>query len=441
MRLKRLRKKLKRGNRLFYPQVQIALAHRSALIEFLFSKWKGKDLSKLNYDTQRWVISIPETFSFLDDPESAIDTIYSLVCVARKTRHLGVHFDHSKCTVMDIAASAILDVVAMEIRREWRTARFTNRMLSGDYPHNENVAKVIKCMGITKNLKVRGSKLPQEVEDEFVKFDLYAGHKKTEGFANTLNDQEIAASRLARYVDECLKRGARVRLSTEGQRRILKWAGEIITNAEEHSGLASWYAIGYMVPLDHGENQPFLGECQLAIFNFGWSMHESLKDRRAPDETHRSIQRLVNLHTEKNFFGPSNRFQPEDLWTLYALQDGVSRFSERPGGSDRGRGTVEMIEAFQYLGRTKSGEQKPQMSLVSGGTRILFDGKYPMKPMDVDGGQRMVIAFNEANTLEERPDSRNVHSLSGNFPGTLLTFRFFIDRTYLTELSKPTKQQ
>jgi hypothetical protein len=59
---------------------------------------------------------------------------------------------------------------------------------------------------------------------------------------------------------------------------------------------------------------------------------------------------------------------------LYALQEGVSRFTDTPGGEDRGNGTVRMIQFFTDL----AGEE-PEMALVSGKTYILFDGKYKLQ--------------------------------------------------------------
>jgi hypothetical protein len=54
---------------------------------------------------------------------------------------------------------------------------------------------------------------------------------------------------------------------------ILKWSGEIITNAEEHSGANRWYTIGCMLPIaSQTENPDFpftIGQCQLTIFGFG----------------------------------------------------------------------------------------------------------------------------------------------------------------------------
>jgi hypothetical protein len=93
-----------------------------------------------------------------------------------------------------------------------------------------------------------------------------------------------------------------------------------------------------------------------------------------------------------------------------------------------------MIQAFQKLG-SSAAEPEPNMTLLSGRTRILFNSKYSLVPVAVPGGTRSVIAFNENNDLEDKPDSANVHTVSGTFPGTLLSFKFFVDKGFLEKLS------
>jgi len=172
------------------------------------------------------------------------------------------------------------------------------------------------------------------------------------------------------------------------------------------------------------------GECQLVIFNFGKSIFESLSAPETPEATRTQVTALVDKHASKSFF-LSQAYSPEDLWTLYALQEGISRFSPVPGEIDRGKGTVKMIQAFQALGATIDQNLHPEMTLVSGSSCIRFTKRYQMREVAFEGGSRQIIAFNDTNSLDERPDSSHVHSLQGKFPGTLLTFRFFIDKRYL----------
>jgi len=176
------------------------------------------------------------------------------------------------------------------------------------------------------------------------------------------------------------------------------------------------------------------------IFNFGKSIYETLDTPNRQGAMTEDIRRLVAIHQQKSFFGFGNKFNERDLWTLYGLQDGVSRFSGEPGGVDRGRGTVNMIEAFTRLGKSTDVDKEPIMTIVSGSTRIVLDKKYPLQSKTLEGGPRRIIAFNKNNSLEEKPDDANVHSLRGRFPGTVLSFRFFMDKVYLDSLQGGTNQ-
>ncbi|MEA3207132.1 MAG: hypothetical protein QOE70_189 [Chthoniobacter sp.] len=74
------------------------------------------------------------------------------------------------------------------------------------------------------------------------------------------------------------------------------------------------------------------------------------------------------------------------------------------------------------------------MVLLSGRTRIHFDKEYRLAQ---DPNGRWIIAFNADNDLQKRPDPKHVHSMQGFFPGTLLSFRFFIDKRHIESLITP----
>ncbi len=365
-----------------------------------------------------------------------MNVIYSVVELSGRRDARGLRFDHSKCTQMDLGASTVLDVIVLRLRREWR-ARGGPFGLGGVYPDDTRVRSLFQSMGMTKHLKVRGARAPEEFERDFVPFYLFSGDRKTSTKLLGGSDQELAATKLVQYLNRCFEK-AGYRLDLAGQRHVVKWVGEIITNAEEHSGRNEWFAIGYMVPPNPNtgkliDTDTLVGECQLVIFNFGRTIFDSIIDPNTPIGTRSEISKLAATHSRKQFFFAES-FTQADLCTLYALQDGVSRFSMRPGATSRGKGTVQMINAFQKLGSSNQSTE-PRMTLLSGRTRILFNSEYRLQPINVPGGTRNVIAFNAENDLEEKPDSRNVHTISGTFPGTLLSFKFFVDKNFLEKLS------
>ncbi|MFN2476427.1 MAG: hypothetical protein ABR526_08825 [Chthoniobacterales bacterium] len=437
LRKERTRKRLKREAKKAAKAASARPPNYTAtppLLKFLRENFRGTNRLKYLNGERRWIITIPKVFSLTENPEESLDTIYSLLQIPRRHKARQVWFDHRACQHMDLGASALLDVCVMNLRTE-QLHRRHGYTFGGEFPKDEHVGNILRCMGITKHLEVPGAEPPDSFDKTLVKFNLFRGHRNHSSPARGGSDQERASTELALHLDKCLRRAARRRLTPEAMSLIGNWAGEIITNAEEHSGKDMWFAIGYMEPppivaIDSTGEASTASECQLTIFNFGNTIHDTLTAPKTPDGTKADIGRLVDIHNRKNFFGASERFTEPDLWTLYALQDGVSRFNEAPGSDDRGRGTVNMIHVCQTLGRSNDATKQPIMTLVSGSTRIVFDGTYPMRWKAFPEGARRIIAFNQHNDLEEKPDGKCVHSVSGRFPGTILTFKFFIDNMY-----------
>jgi hypothetical protein len=398
-------------------------------MQFLREHFKAKNVAHLDA-ASGWSLKIPKVFSFLNNPEETLNVIYSLVAISARKQMRALYIDYSECQELDLGASAAFDVVACGLRDEWRLYGGRYR-LHGSYPNDRRVHGIMACTGITKQL---GIAAPKEWEEQMVKFELFRGKKDQGSALHGRQDRDTAASKMAEYVDQCLRTAAGYGLSADGKRQILKWAGELITNAEEHSGLEEWYATGYMVPMlasgEHSAPSFLIGECRFVVFGFGRSIYQSLSSLPRHSQTRKNIQTLVQKHGKRRFLSTAPTPPEKNSWTLCALQDGISRFTHNPGENTRGKGTVEMIEAFQQLGKTIDTDNRPEMALVSGETRIWFNERYRLGLKN----QRKIIAFNDANDLEQTPDPCHVHSLNGHFPGTLLTMRFFIDKRYLDSI-------
>jgi hypothetical protein len=178
---------------------------------------------------------------------------------------------------------------------------------------------------------------------------------------------------------------------------------------------------------DPGENER--GDCYFTVFNLGQTIYQSLQDLPADAELRKEMDKLVDKHT--SFFSRRTTYGRPQLETLYALQQGVSRFKtgRESVAPDRGQGTVDMITHFQQLGQTDEKGIEPQMCLISGDTYIRFDENYDMQESKDD---RKIIAFNSDNDLQQPPDGRNVRKLNWFFPGTIISGRFYIDPRYLS---------
>ncbi len=395
----------------------------SSIVQECLLRLKGKEsflnyLKKYTFD-ESGALKIPTNFSFITHPEEVLQSLYELVLLCSTDTIRGIQFDHSKCTKIDLGASAVLDVITIELRNGWKR-RKVKYGLGGFYPKDETVKEIFIASGLPNSLNI-GAKLKNEAKEKYVLFDLMSGgHEKVS--ATKSSNYELAAQELTDYYDACLCESG-FSLTTNGARNLSIMIGEILTNAEEHSGHGKWFIIGYL-RRESGRN-----EVNLAIFNFGSTIHETFLRDDVDSELKSDLQQLSNDHIKNGFFGPD--WDEETLWTLYSLQEGVTRFRGTEKGVDRGNGTAKMIQFFQKLGGTSEEGYAPEMSLLSGSAHIRFDTKYQMKLEDYNGEKRGIIAFNNDNSLQSKPDKKCVKKLNGHFPGTVISMKFFIERKFL----------
>jgi hypothetical protein len=359
-------------------------------------------------------IAVPKVFSIIEDPIAAILLVQRFAKSVRDDRVLEVIIDQSSVETYDLAANALLDTVASEANKE-RRARKRKLQFSGRYPRDPGVKRFIRSMGVVKHLNVK-----HEIakDKEVSKIRLFERRNRHYYPKQDPRKADIKAKAIAGFVDhfnDCLRDHNRV-LTAESRAKLCDYVGEILGNAEDHPGFVDWTVQGY---LDNALATPI---CEIAIFNFGKSIAETLKELPNDNYTRRTfIDPYLLLHAGRNFFGSS--WRQSDLLTLLALQGHVS--SKNTNKEDtRGQGTADLIDFFQrvHLECAENSGIHAKMAIVSGGTYILFDGSYKMRESQKRG---RVIAFNRENDLYSRPDSRCVRSLGNvHFPGTVISIRF-----------------
>jgi hypothetical protein len=158
--------------------------------------------------------------------------------------------------------------------------------------------------------------------------------------------------------------------------------------------------------------------------NFGNSFYESFFRPDSDPERRAQLERLAARHRERGFLQiRSHAYNEETLFTLYAMQGGVSRSS-----AHRGLGTTILIDFFMGLAARGA-----KMCVASGTAYIMFDGSYELKAAELEGRTSQVIAFNNHNSLEEAPDDKYVWALPKSFPGTMISLRLDLKRSYTSK--------
>ena len=295
---------------------------------------------------------------------------------------------------------------------------------TGVYPSLHSAKRIAHATGLPKELTGHNHQLPS-----FRTFPLQKGERKKESSTSS-SEKEVQASAFVEYVDDCLGEYG-FSLAVDGKKHLSSIVGEVLDNAERHSDRREWWIGGYLQNRPSGE----LASCQVTLFNFGSTIYDSLQTLPRESLLRNEIQALIDRHTGFGSFGRS--YSEEELWTLYALQAGVSRYNDEVGKiGTNGQGTADMIQFFQALGQSLDSELEPEMCLVSGQSHITFDRRYSQSEERIDGEKRRVIAFNDENDLYRPPDHRNVRRLGRYLPGTMISMRFYLDSSYLHRVTE-----
>lgn len=376
-------------------------------------------LGRGNSSGRRYTVRTSECFSFIDRPEEALRVLNAYSALVRRGVPV-VEVDQSACSQIDICAASVLNVLALSAKR---THSVRHR---GLYPADQEAREIVVATGLPKALG-----LAPEPPASFLLFPLTRGRKRPVS-ATTSSAKEIQTERLVDYLQRCLSRYGSS-LTASARRYLADLIGEVLANAEDHSNSPDWWVSAYM---RQPEGRSY-GDCHLTIFSFGRTLAESLLLLPSSARLRREIDTLVQKHRSERLFLPS-RWTEENLVSLYALQEGVSRFNtqtEKLG--HRGFGTVKMIQMFQRLGRVAGDVDRPRMCVISGHTQIVFDNTYPLRERETGRDEsRQVIAFNAKNDLGLPPDPRFVRNLRDSFPGTLISVRFFLDAQHLEPLEE-----
>jgi hypothetical protein len=366
---------------------------------------------------------LPQVFSLLDDPESTIQFLDDLVrySSAESIRH--ITFGASQCKTIGLDALVAMSVLVL--RAERRRKEKNPLTISGNWPDDLPIQIMFKASGIPHHLGLPEAMLTPEQEKLVHRCELYKGQAVKSRIALARQRNE-ATEHLRKYFDKCLNTVG-FTLTRGGKSRLDKLISEVIGNAEEHGG--PWNTIGHWQLGETGEGKR-LGVCHIAMFNFGNSIYESFLTDEASPTIVEQLRSLSDSHTKKGWFDLfKDIWDEETLWSLYAVQERVSRFSGLPGNETRGNGTRDIVEFFLELGNPGT------MCIVSGHAYILFDGAYRFGEIIRGGESLKIITFNESGRLEDPPDKKYVRRLPRAFPGTMVSIRLTLDERYLTRLA------
>lgn len=391
---------------------------RSELDDFL--KSNGNSSKK---EATHW-IPIPKTFSLERDYDSTIETLALIRKSMMKLLGTKITIDFSICENVDFSSLFLLNVLLNEYLRDLKSLD-RRLLIFRAYPQIEITHSNFGDV----NLKLLANRLvPQTLSNtnEFIpisSINLIKGTKSQKHYAE--NRKGITATEIRKYINSSIFRHGFF-LNEEGESSLDGMISEILNNAEDHSPWNTWYAFANLFETNRsGQNPEIVGEINLAFMNFGFSIYEGFEETKSRNlEIYTQMEQMFSLVSVKK---GGSKFSKENLFTLYALQEGISRLKFEK--ESRGTGTMKFIQSFLSLGDYEDKAKKfiPHLLIYSGNTLLKCSNQF--SPFTIDDVN--YLSLNSQNDLKEPPDGTHLQSLNYKFPGTLLIVKIYLNEDHL----------
>jgi hypothetical protein len=378
------------------------------------------------------VFKVPREFSIVDHPNESYKFIQNILGALVLQKFTKIDIDYSECKRVDLGAQVLLDIILKDIIlffnrcKGFKPTRPRVKEINGVNFKDKNVQKLLFSVGSPAIHSNSTVSFP-----DIIPYKLCIHDREVDGDPIAIREQkDLDTTRLIDYVIDCLKSLGRT-LTGDKLDDLSTVIGEILINAEEHSTTKYRFSIGYFHKIELNGRQ--FGVFRLAILNFGKTIYEKFKDPNCPNKSVvANMKALSERYTTKKFFF-SKTFEEETLWTLYALQDGVT--SVAPDRyKRRGTGSIAFIESFFNIkGKMKEVDEFSRMAILSGNTNITFDGTYNTVPRLVDGEEFKFMTFNKSGSLEDKPDQKYVKYVDRYFPGTIISAKILFNEDDLIE--------
>lgn len=371
-------------------------------------------------------IEIPVDFSFCKNYDNTIETLKNFTASIFKNIGKDITLDFSNCAHVDYTALFVLQILRLEFLEELNKLDKRMTVLSGkgqfkvtNSPH-QKVNKLLFMAGLIPqvDLKIEGL-LPIDT------IGYLKGSKSQKHYSE--NKKGIIATKIVHYINKCLGHHDYT-LQVDGINDFGGLISEILNNAEDHSPFNTYYAsANFLREPQNNREDNVVGEINLTFMNFGFSIFEGLEETKIENNVlYSSLELIYNTVKKSKHFLP---FSKENFFTLYALQDGISRL--KYNDESRGSGTVRFITSFFSFGDYEDvvKEYHPSLSIVSGSTQLICDNKY--KPVMKEGV--FVLSLNSENDLRKPPEQSNLTSLNHGFPGTIFTVKIYLNKEHISK--------
>jgi hypothetical protein len=358
-----------------------------------------------------------EQFSLIDNPIRVFQTLHTIARAESECVGLTIDFTDEQC--LDVSAYLILGLMKQNMIRVIEGGLIT-----------PVVRSMLDAVDLAPFIGIRSANFSSG--PTFMPFSLRsrrpAGSSHSANTAFQPSRAEKIADDLVDTINRWLAVCQRPPLTKQMMGYVARLVTEVLDNAVRHSDLVAgdgdWAVAGFLSAwsvAEHPGRTSFM--CSLGIVSVGATIHESLSQCADPA----TLARLTYYKAKHAWFARSQKARDDHhirLSTVFALQDGVSRFSQDDGAARGGVGLMDTVQFTNDISAAKMTHEQPVVTLVSGNACLHIRGNYG-KPT-AGPGQPREIWFNPSNSLEQPPKTDYVFSLPQGFPGTVVALRFCV---------------
>ena len=373
------------------------------------------------------IIEIPKNFCFCSNYEECLQIIK--LFASSMYDYLGnrITLDFSKCMKVDTSALFMLQVMRLEIsgRLMFVQTRLNILNIIPEIiivaPKGKDAVRLLLNLGFPiseesiKNLNDDSTLVP------IGNMGYLKGSKSQRHYLE--NKKSVYTADVVKYLNSCLKLHG-YELTDLATNNIDGIIGEVLNNAEDHSGTNDWYVTAnFSKELLHSDSED-VGEMNLTIINFGNSIYEAFQNT---SQENIGMFNQVNDYAKDMIANHADlKFSEEQLFVLATMQEQISRLKfER---ESRGTGTMKFINSFLDLGDFEDDKKNytPNLSIFSGNVHLICDNTY--KPFLKD--KLYCLSLNSEKNLRIPPKSSHLKGLKQKFPGTLLSVKIYINKNH-----------
>lgn len=371
-------------------------------------------------------IEIPDIFSIIDNTNESYETLRKIISALLLEKNNRVILDYHLCNKVDLSTQVLMDIILQDFFLFIKNCQQNNKQIIGVFPVtiggsniNNKIDKLLFSVGSPAVLMKDQRKF-----DDIIPYPLCIHDtESSKDPIKKIESKDLDTTALVEYVLESLARMNKS-LSPEKLDDLCTVIGEILINAEEHSTTRYRFSIGYFEEKKEGEKH--YGIFRLVILNFGQTIYEKFKDPNCPNKAIVDKMRtLSDSYTKRNLL-KWKTFEEESLWTLYALQEGVTSIPTTKYRK-RGNGSIQFIESFFNIKESVEADNFSRLLILSGNTKVIFDGTYCIQEKEIDSQNFKVMTFNKTGNIEDKPDSNFVRYSDSYFPGTLISAKILLN--------------